>query len=75
MDPLYRYVKERTQNLSKMFFLSGMVGNSQSRFFLSTPWGKAMTPMSSRASGPSSRNIKEDSETSMAEARLLLCCV
>jgi hypothetical protein len=54
---------------------SEMAGNNQSMFSSLTPCGKkAMTPRSSRASGPSSRNIGEASESSIVAARLLECC-
>ena len=76
MNPLLRYVRERMQNLSKMRAIFEMVENNQSRLFSSTPWGKnAATPRSPRTSGPSSRNMEEASESSIAAARLLLCSV
>ena len=49
------------------------MGNNQSRLFSSMPCGgKATTSRSPRASGPSSLNIGEASESSIVCARLLL---
>ena len=71
MNLLLRYVRERIQNLPKILALLRTVGNNQPRFFSSTPCGKkAMTPRSSRASGPRSWNIGEASESSIVAARL-----
>jgi hypothetical protein len=71
--PSLRCVRERTQNLLRMVFLSEMAGKSQSRFFPSTPQGKkAITPRRSRASEPSLRNVGEVSESSIVAAKLSL---
>ena len=60
MKPLLRYVKERMQNLLKMFFLSEVVGNNQSRLFSSTPCvKKATTSSSSLALGAGVRDVEE----------------
>ena len=71
--PLFRYVKERRQNLSKTFFLLGMVGNNQSRLFSSTPCGKkAMTSRSSRALGAGFLGAEEGGSWSDTEEATFL---
>ena len=73
MKLLLRCVKERVQNLSKTVFLSEIVGSNQLRLSLVILCGKnATTPRSSRALGPSLRNVGEVGESSMAASRLSL---